>query len=162
MGQRKYMTTGDWLDMAYLYAQKTSGCQKVAVGSLIMKDNNIISMGSNQAIPNLCKSPRGCLRVEKYGEDSKIHRNPADCRAIHSEIDAICAAAAEGHSVKGATIFVTRYPCESCAKAIVASGIKTVIYGGTTDITEETSKIFEDAYVDCFKVDGWREDNSDR
>lgn len=162
MSMRKYMSTGDWLDLAYLYAQKTSGCNKVAVGSLIEKDNNIIAMGANQAIPNLCKSPRGCLRVEKYGEDSKIHRNPEDCRAIHSEIDAICAAAAEGHSVKGATIFVTRYPCESCAKAIVASGIKMVVYGGTTDITEQTDKIFEDAYVDVYKVEGWQEDNSDR
>ena len=162
MSQRKYMSLGDYLDVAYLYAQKTSGCLKVAVGSLIMRDNNIIALGANQAIPKLRKTPRGCLRIEKYGEDSKVHRNPADCRSLHSEIDAICAAAAEGHSVKGATIFVTRYPCESCAKAVVAAGIKQVYYGGTADISDETRKIFDDAHVSVVKVEGWREDNTDR
>jgi len=159
---RKPMMIKDWLDMAYLYAQKTSGCRKVAVGSLIEKDDTVIAIGSNRAIPDLCKSPRGCLRVEKYGEDSKAHRNPADCRAIHSEIDAICAAAMQGQSTKDATIFVTRYPCESCAKAVVSAGIKHVFYGGTADISEETQKIFDDAHVNVYKVDGWREDNTDR
>lgn len=159
---RKPMMIKDWLDMAYLYAQKTSGCRKVAVGSLIEKDDTVIAIGSNRAIPDLCKSPRGCLRVEKYGEDSKAHRNPADCRAIHSEIDAICAAAMQGQSTKDATIFVTRYPCESCAKAVVSAGIKQVFYGGTANISEETQKIFDDAHVDVYKVEGWREDNTDR
>ena len=159
---RKPIMIKSWLDMAYLYAQKTSGCRKVAVGSVIEKDNVVVAMGSNQAMPDLCKSPRGCLRVEKYGEDSKIHRNPADCRAIHSEVDAICAAAMQGQSTKGATIFVTRYPCESCAKAIVAAGITQVLYGGTADISEETQKILDAGHVEITKVDGWREDNTDR
>lgn len=159
---RKYLMLKDCLDMAYIYAQKTSGCRKVAVGSLIEKDNVIIALGSNQAMPNLCKSPRGCLRMEKYGEDSKVHRNPADCRAIHSEIDAICAAAMQGQSTKGTTIFVTRYPCESCAKAIVAAGITQVFYGGTADISEETQRILDDGHVTIVKVNGWREDNTDR
>ena len=150
------------LDLALSYANIMSGCRKVAVGSIIVKENVIIGMGANKAIPNLCKSPRGCLRVEKYGEDSKIHRNPEDCRAIHSEIDAICTAAKTGSSVQGSTIYVTRYPCESCAKAIVASGIKKVVYGGTANISEETRRIFDEGYVDCYKVNDWREDNTDR
>lgn len=150
------------LDLAFSYAEMMSGCNKVAVGSVIVKDNVIIGMGANKAMPDLCKSHRGCLRVEKYGEDSKAHRNPEDCRAIHSEIDAICMAAKSGASTEGGAIYVTRYPCESCAKAIVASGIKKVIYGGTADISDETRKILDEGYVDCYKVDGWREDNSDR
>lgn len=159
---RKHLTMRDWLDIAYLYAQKESGCRKVAVGSLIEKGGMIIGLGANQAMPNLCKTARGCLRVEKYGEDSKIHRNPSDCRAIHSEIDAICMAAAAGNATEGATIFVTRYPCESCAKAIVAAGIKHVIYGGTAMISDDTQRIFEDSHVDYCKVDDWLEDNTDR
>ena len=150
------------LDLAFSYAGMMSGCNKVAVGSVIVKDNVIIGLGANKAMPDLCKSLRGCLRVEKYGEDSKVHRNPEDCRAIHSEIDAICMVAKAGSSTEGAAIYVTRYPCESCAKAIVASGIKKVIYGGTADISDETRRILDEGYVDCYKVDGWREDNSDR
>lgn len=158
----KFLTLQEWLDMAHMYATKVSGCRKVAVGSLIEKDNLIIALGANQAMPNLCQSIRGCLRVEKYGEDSKIHRDPSDCRAIHSEIDAISNAAKKGLSTKGATIFVTRYPCESCARAIVAAGISQVFYGGTANISDETSKILESAKVDIYKVIDWREDNSDR
>lgn len=159
---RKPIMIKNWLDMAYQYATISSGCRKVAVGSLIEKDSAVVALGANQAIPDLCKSPRGCLRVEKYGEDSKIHRNPADCRAIHSEVDAICTAAMQGHSTKGATLFVTRYPCESCAKAIVAAGITKVFYGGTANISDETQKILDAGHVDIVKVDGWREDNTDR
>ena len=85
----RYMNERDYLDFAQLFAKKNSGCRKVAVGSVIVKDGQMISFGANRAIPNLCKTPRGCLRIEKYGEDSKSHRNPEDCRAIHSEIDAL-------------------------------------------------------------------------
>lgn len=152
----------DYLDIAYGYALKASGCCKVAVGSAIIKDDKVIALGANQAHPNKCKTARGCLRIEKYGNDSKAHRDPADCRAVHSEIDAICAAAVSGTSTKDATICVTRYPCESCARAIVAAGIKNVFYGGTTKISDETGTILEDANINVYYIDGWREDNTDR
>lgn len=151
-----------YLDMAYAYAQSTSGCRKVAVGSLITDRNgSIISVGSNKAIPDLCKC-RQCLRVEKYGEDSKVHRLPEDCRAIHSEIDAISTAARNGVPVNKGVIYVTRYPCESCAKAIIAAGIETVVYGGTTKISDQTKDMFQRFGVSYTYIDNWKEDNSDR
>ena len=153
----------DYLDIAYVYATKASGCCKVAVGSAIVsKDDKIIALGANQTHPNKCKTSRGCLRIEKYGNDSKAHRDPADCRAVHSEIDAICAAAVNGTSTKDATICVTRYPCENCARAIVAAGIKNVFYGGTAKISEDTQDIFSDADINVYYIEGWREDNTDR
>ena len=158
----KPLITSQCLDLAYSYANMMSGCRKVAVGSAIVKDGVIIGMGANKAIPDLCNTPMGCLRVAKYGNDSKQHRDPADCRAIHSEIDAICMVAKAGISTDGASIYVTRYPCESCAKAIVASGIKTVYYGGTTKISPATQEIFETYGVDCYFIDNWKEDHSDR
>lgn len=152
----------DYLDMAYLYAQKNSGCRKVPVGSMITQGDRILSLGANRAMPDFCNTVRGCLRIERYGTDSKNHRNPEDCRAIHSEIDAICGAAAEGISVKGACIYVTRYPCEGCAKAIAAAGISRVCYGGTTRISDQTAQILENCNVDCVYVADWKEDNTDR
>lgn len=160
-----YIKNPSWtkyLDLAQMYADSVSGCNKVSVGSVIVRDGRMLSMGANRAIPDLCKSPRGCLRVEKYGEDSKTHRCPEDCRAIHSELDAICSAACDGVSVQGASIFVTRYPCESCAKAIIRAGIKQVIYGGTSEISEYTAAMLERYGVDYIHVLGWKEDLSDR
>ena len=162
MSKLKSLNWKDCLDMAQVYANKLSGCRKVAVGSAIVNQERVIALGANRAVPDLCKTPRGCLRVEKYGEDSKNHRNPEDCRAIHSEIDAICSAAAAGHSVAGSSIFVTRYPCEGCAKAIIAAGIKHVYYGGTARISSQTSAMFESFGVDCTYIPDWKEDTSDR
>lgn len=152
----------DCLDFAQLYANKVSGCNKVAVGSAVVKNGRIIALGANRGVPDLCKTQRGCLRVEKYGEDSKSHRNPEDCRSIHSEIDALCSAASAGISVDGASIFVTRYPCESCAKAIISAGIKRVFYGGTARISQQTAEMFDEYGVECTYIQDWKEDMSDR
>jgi dCMP deaminase len=138
-----------FLKVAELIAKLYSGCRKVAVGSIIVKDNTIISYGANRTIPDICNTKRGCLRIEKYGENSKIHRNPEDCRAIHSEIDAIC------HSrtnVKGSTIYITRYPCESCAKAIIAAGITTVIYGRSQKISKQTEEMFDQYNIESIHI----------
>ena len=154
--------TREALDVAYSYAEYLSGCNKVAVGSAIVKNGVIIGLGANKALPNLCRTATGCLRMSKYGNDSKVHRDPADCRAIHSEVDAICSAAKAGVNTDGADIYVTRYPCESCAKAIVAAGIKNVYYGGTAQISKQTQEIFETYDVNRFFIEGWREDNTDK
>lgn len=157
----RLMEFNSYLDLAYAYAQKKSGCNKVAVGSLISKNGSVVSMGANRTMPDLCKC-RGCLRVEKYGDDSKSHRNPEDCRAIHSEVDAITSAAKNGINVEGAIIYVTRYPCEACARAVISAGIDTVIYGGTAEISEQTKQLFDFYNVECIHVKNWKEDNSDR
>jgi deoxycytidylate deaminase len=50
-------------------------------------------------------------------------------RAIHAEMEAILAVAREGrHSLVGATIYTTTYPCHNCARHIVAAGIAGVVY----------------------------------
>lgn len=140
------------LDMAHTYAKVRSGCTKVAVGSVITDENgSILSFGANAAIPNLCRS-EGCLRIKKYGNNAKEHRLPSDCRAIHSEIDAICHLE---KSARGGNIYVTRYPCESCARAIVAAGISTVYYGRQQEISEQTEEIFRSAGVNVCHLSSW-------
>jgi deoxycytidylate deaminase len=49
-------------------------------------------------------------------------------RIIHAEMSAICDAARLGRSLAGAVMFVTTFPCHICAKHIVASGIKRVVF----------------------------------
>lgn len=64
----------------------------------------------------------GCLRdafvmdLTEYG------------RVVHAEMVAICDAARLGRSIKGSTLFCTTFPCHNCAKHILASGIKKVVY----------------------------------
>jgi cytidine deaminase len=49
-------------------------------------------------------------------------------RMVHAEMAAITDAARRGVSVAGARLFCTTFPCHNCAKHIVASGIREVIY----------------------------------
>jgi dCMP deaminase len=151
-----YKQADKMLKIARVYAEEYSGCTKVKVGAIIERDNKILGIGANKAIPNLCRY-RGCMRVEKYGENSKLHRNPEDCRAIHSEIDAICSSS---ESLVGATIYITRYPCEACARAIVAAGITKVVYGREQVISKETEKILENADIDVTHYIGYKEDDT--
>lgn len=49
-------------------------------------------------------------------------------RVVHAEMCAICDAARLGKAIKGSTIFCTTFPCHNCAKHILASGIRTVVF----------------------------------
>lgn len=131
------MNSIEWLDIAHRYAQLFSGCKKVQVGAVIVRDNKPIAFGANETYPVSCQS-HGCMRVQKYGEASKEYRGPADCRAIHAEIDAL--ASCTTHTVD-AVMFITRYPCEACARAIVAAGVRTVVYGRKQEVSDETKAI---------------------
>lgn len=148
-----------YLKMAGEYAKNHTGCTKVSVGSCIRTKTGIIVFGANRAIPDLCKT-QGCLRIEKYGNNSKAHRNPEDCRAIHSEADAISKAARDGVVLEGATIFVTRYPCEACARLIVSAGIKKVVYGRNQLVSQMTSQIFQEAKVTCHNFKDYMEEDT--
>jgi deoxycytidylate deaminase len=49
-------------------------------------------------------------------------------RVVHAEMSAITAAAQRGLSVEGATLYCTTFPCHICARHIISSGIKRVVY----------------------------------
>jgi deoxycytidylate deaminase len=49
-------------------------------------------------------------------------------RIIHAEMSAICDAARLGRPLAETTLFCTTFPCHMCAKLIVASGVKKVIF----------------------------------
>ena len=116
------------------------------VGACIVKDNKILSTGYNGF-------PRGC-NDNKYPWD-KGNENEVDNKyfyVVHAELNAILNST---QSVKDSTIYVTLYPCNECAKAIIQSGIKKVIYKNIDLSTEEkkckiqhTGQMFTDAGVE--------------
>lgn len=86
---------------------------------IVSKDNKILSMGYNGL-------PRGCSDDEfpwcREGD-------PLDNKYIytaHSELNAILNY--RGGSLENAKIYVTLFPCNECAKAIIQAGITTVVY----------------------------------
>lgn len=68
------------------------------------------------------------------GEKKKVLKNTAAMnvlefgRSVHAEMAALTTAARLGIPIKDATLFCTTFPCHICARHIVASGIKRVVY----------------------------------
>ena len=90
------------------------------VGACIVgQDNKILSMGYN-GFPNGCSDED--FPWERDGDmlDTKY------AYVTHSELNAILNF--RGGSLAGSKLYVSLFPCNECAKAIIQCGIKTVIY----------------------------------
>ena len=115
-----------FMEIAQLVA-KRSNCARRKVGAVITVNNQIVSTGYNGAPKGLyhCQDQGGCLR-----EVSQIESGTRQevCRAVHAEQNAIISAAVKGVSIKGGTLYVNTYPCSICARLIINSGIKRVVY----------------------------------
>ena len=104
---------------------KRSTCLKRNVGSVLVKDSHIISTGYNGA-PSGYKH---CTLETCVRQNLKSGENPELCRGVHSEINCIIQAAIHGTSIKGnTTLYTTYFPCMSCLKLIIHSGIKRLVY----------------------------------
>ncbi len=67
--------------------------------------------------------------IEAVSKDKKLRSLIEFSRSIHAEMHAILTALkSSGDRVRGGVLYVTTYPCHSCARHIVASGIKEVYY----------------------------------
>ena len=97
------------------------------IGAVIVKNKRIVTTGYNGAPAGIktCVERGECLR-QKLGIPSGTRAEL--CYAVHAEQNAIIQAARLGSSIDGATLYCTHQPCVLCAKMIVNSGIKRVVY----------------------------------
>lgn len=106
-----------------------SSCYKKdrQVGAIIVKDKRILTTGYNGAGAGIksCKERGECMR-QSLGIPSGTRHEL--CYAVHAEQNAIIQAAKLGVSVDGATLYCTHQPCSICAKMIINSGIKRVVF----------------------------------
>lgn len=121
------------------------------VGAVVVRDKRILTTGYNGA-------PEGIKSCAERGECLRRKRNIASgtmqevCYAVHAEQNAIIQAAKLGVSLEGATLYVTHQPCVICARMILNSGIKRVIYKhGYPD--KFAVELFEEAGVQLIKYD---------
>lgn len=113
---------------------------------IVSEDNKIMSVGYNGF-------PIGCSD-EEYPWDRNgdmIHSKYA--YVTHSELNAILNY--RGGSLQGAKLYVSLFPCNECAKAIIQSGIRTVIYDSDkydgTDANRIAKRMFQSAGVTFVK-----------
>ena len=112
-------------DEYFMGVAKLSGMRSkdpnTQVGACIVsQDNKILSMGYN-GFPNGCSDDE--FPWNRDGDDPLCNKY---FYSTHSELNAILNY--RGGSLDGAKIYVSLFPCNECAKAIIQCGIKEVIY----------------------------------
>ena len=112
--KKQFELDSRYIRMAQIWAEN-SYCKRRQVGAIIVKDKMIISDGYNgtpAGFENICEDENGLTK--SY--------------VLHAEANAITKIARSGNNSDGATLYVTSSPCIECAKLIIQSGIKRVVY----------------------------------
>ena len=95
-----------------------SYAQRLHVGAVIVKDNQILATGYNGM-------PSGWENVCEHEVEGELKTKP---EVLHAETNAIAKVSQSTESSLGSTLFCTHAPCIECAKLIYQSGISTVYY----------------------------------
>lgn len=106
---------------------------KKKVGCVIVRNNRVIASGYNGF-------PQGAPH-------ESIHLDGHEVNTIHAEQNAIAQCALMGISSNESEIYVTHFPCINCAKMIVGSGIKKIIYLEDYHNNDVAIKLFEQGKI---------------
>ncbi len=108
-----------FMGVAMLSAARSKDPNTQVGACIVSQDNKILSMGYNGF-------PIGCSDDEfPWNRDGEPYDNKY-FYTTHSELNAILNY--RGGSLEGSKLYVTLFPCNECAKAVIQSGIRTVIY----------------------------------
>lgn len=138
-----------FMGIAKLSAQRSKDPNTQVGACIVSNDNRILSCGYNGA-------PNG------FHDDHfpwKREGNPLNTKYMyvcHAEFNAILNFRGNRRDFDGAKLYVDLFPCHECAKAIIQSGIKKVIYSSDkyngTDSNLASKKLFSECGVDYVKL----------
>ena len=118
MKRTDYINWDEYFMGVALLAAKRSKDPNTQVGACIVDENNVILSTGYNGFPIGCSDDE--FPWAREGEQTKYPY------VVHAELNAILNAS--GKSLRGAKIYVALFPCNECAKAIIQSGIKEVLY----------------------------------
>ena len=106
-----------FMGVAMLTARRSKDPNTQVGACIVSQDNIIMSTGYNGM-------PKGCsddeFPWEREGVETKYPY------VVHAELNAILNA--NGRDLRGSKLYVALFPCNECAKAIIQSGIREVVY----------------------------------
>ncbi len=118
MKREGYISWEEYFMGVALLAACRSKDPNTQVGACIVGEDNIILSTGYNGFPLGCSDDE--FPWDRTGEDTKYQY------VVHAELNAVLNA--NGKSLKGARLYVALFPCNECAKAIIQSGIKEIIY----------------------------------
>lgn len=142
-----YITWDEYfMGVAQLAGMRSKDPSSQVGACIVSEDNKILSMGYNGF-------PIGCSDDDfpwaREGEELETKY----LYVTHSELNAILNY--RGGSLEGAKLYVTLFPCNECAKAIIQSGIKTIVYGNdkyaNTPAVIASKRMLDASGVRCYQ-----------
>lgn len=131
----------DWdtyfMKIAFTVSERST-CDRAFVGCVLVRDKRILTTGYNG-------SPTGQAHCDEAGH---LMVEGHCVRTIHAEMNAIIQAALHGVSTRGATCYVTHFPCVNCAKALVNAGIVRLVYSVAYRVDENALNFLQAASVE--------------
>ncbi len=140
MKRTDYITWDEYfMGIALLSAQRSKDNSTQVGACIVNDDKKIVSVGYNGM-------PVGCddddMPWERSADSTLDTKYPFVC---HAELNAILNSSIP--SLSGSTLYVTLFPCNECAKAIIQCGIKRVVYFDNkyadTDGVKASAMLFE-------------------
>ena len=118
MKRADYISWDEYFMGVAMLAARRSKDPNTQVGCCIVSDDNIIISTGYNGMPKGCSDDE--FPWEREGEQTKYPY------VVHAELNAILNAS--GRDLRGSRVYVALFPCNECAKAIIQSGVKEVLY----------------------------------
>ena len=135
-----------FMGLAHLSALRSKDPNTQVGACIVDKDKKVVSIGYNGM-------PRGCDDNEFPWSREGDFLDTKYPFVVHAELNAILNSP---RSLKDCTIYVSLFPCNECAKAIIQSGIKKVVYESDkydgTDSNTASKKLFKAAGVELVQL----------
>ena len=137
-----------FMGVALLSAQRSKDPNTQVGACIVNPDKKIVGVGYNGF-------PSGCNDDELPWEREGAYLDTKYPYVCHAELNAILNSISL--NLKGCTIYVALFPCNECAKAIIQSGIKEIVYLSDkydgTDNVIASKRMLNQAEVQLRKLD---------
>lgn len=149
MDKRENTLTWDeyFMGLAHLSALRSKDPNTQVGAAIIDENHRVVSVGYNGF-------PKGCSDDEFPWSRSGGVLNSKYAFVVHAELNAILNSP---RSVSGCTIYVSLFPCNECAKAIIQSGIKRIVYESDkyadTETTIASKKMLQAAGIELVQLE---------
>ncbi len=132
-----------FMGIALLSAQRSKDDHTQVGACIVNAERKIVSVGYNGM-------PTGCSDDEMPWEREGAFLDTKYPFVCHAELNAILNSST---SLRDCTLYVTLFPCNECAKAIIQSGIRHVVYLDNkyagTDAIQASERMFQLSGVTC-------------
>ncbi|MGL5541643.1 MAG: deoxycytidylate deaminase [Erysipelotrichaceae bacterium] len=135
-----------FMGLAHLSAKRSKDPSTQVGACIVNDDKRVVSIGYN-GFPIGCDDDVFPWAREGHFLDSKYPY------VVHAELNAILNA---HQSLKGCTLYVSLFPCNECAKAIIQSGIRKIVYEcdkyAHTDVVKASKRMLEASGVTLYQL----------